>query len=77
VGDHPNFPAGREAALELLGGRCGELEGLREAVEKSGTWDAFRMVDWCEEAAGREGPLSLFLRSLQSREIELLALRGV
>ena len=75
VGEHPNFPEVREAALELLKDRSHTLEKVRKSIEESKAWDAFRMVDWCQEAArpGADGPLVAFLRSLQTREIELLA----
>jgi hypothetical protein len=72
VGEHPHFPGVRLAALELLSGRFSELSDIRAAVENSGSWDAFRMVDWCQEAEGREDLLAHFLRSLQSRELGLL-----
>jgi hypothetical protein len=72
VGDHPLFQAVREAALDLLAGRFAELKEIRAEVEKSGSWDALRMVDWCQEAEGKDDPLARFLRSLQSREIGLL-----
>ena len=72
VGEHPNFPAVRAAALELLSGPFAELNEVRATIEQPGAWDAFRMVDWCEEAAGRDDPLARFLRSFQFREIGLL-----
>jgi hypothetical protein len=78
VGDHPNFPSLRSSALELLAGPFRELAALRKAVDSSKTWDAFRMVDWCEEAERRaaDDPVVRFLRALQAREIELLADSG-
>lgn len=72
VGDHPHFPAVREAALELLSGRFAELREIRAAVEKSLPWDAFRMVDWCQEAEGKDDLLARFLRSVQTFEFGLL-----
>ena len=73
AGDHPHFPALHTIALELLSTRFAELAEIRKAVEKSGGWDPFRMVDWCEAAEGKDDPFALFLRSLQAREIALLA----
>ncbi len=71
VGEHPAFPAVREAALELSSG----LGRVRKELEESPKWDPFRMVDWCEEAAGRDAkdPLVAFLCALQAREIAGLA----
>jgi hypothetical protein len=70
VGEHEAFPAVREAALELSGG-----SPLRKAIEASPAWDPFRMVDWCEEAAGKDPKdlLVAFLRALQARELAQLA----
>ena len=75
VGAHPGFPAVRAAALELLGGPFRSLTEIRKAIEASKDWDAFRMVDWCQAAAGRppEEPQVSFLCALQAREIGLLA----
>ena len=73
VGRHPNFAALRAFALELLSTRFAELAEIREAVGKSGDWDPFRMVDWCESAEGKDDPFALFLRTIQAREIGLLA----
>jgi hypothetical protein len=72
VGDHPNFIALRKSALELLSSRFADLKEIRATIEKSTSWDAFRMVDWCEEAEEKDDPFARFLRSLQSREIALL-----
>jgi hypothetical protein len=73
VGPHPNFPAVREAALDLLSREFPGLTDIRSTIEGSGPWDAFRMVDWCQEAEGKNDDLERFLRALQAREIELLA----
>lgn len=76
VGDHPNFPSVRVAALELLKEQFASLEDVRKAIEKSMTWDAFRMVEWCHEAERRSAgePVVKFLCALQTQEIELLAM---
>jgi hypothetical protein len=75
VGRHPLFPDVRAAALELVSGPFRDLAKIRTAVETSPEWDAFRMVDWCEEAARPDADprFVAFLRTLQAREIELLA----
>ena len=75
VGDHPNFPSVRAAALDLLKEVFSALEDVRNTIEESKTWDAFRMVDWCREAERRDAGESFvkFLRTLQAREVEILA----
>jgi hypothetical protein len=69
VGNHPNFPSVRKAAIELV---PDSLRDRREEMERSPRWDPFRMVDWCEEAEGKTDPVARFLCFLQAREIELL-----
>jgi hypothetical protein len=75
VGEHPNFPAVRATALELLKEKFGSLEDVRDSIETTKKWDAFRMVDWCQQAARRNADEDFvkFLCALQTREIELLA----
>lgn len=76
VGEHPIFPALREAALELLGSESGAAArkaGLH--LESAGQWDPFAFIGWCESAergtetdpAWREA-----LEALQGLEMELL-----
>src|SRR5207247_1975381 len=64
--DHPNFPTVRSTALELLKEKFTSLEDVRKAIEKSQTWDAFRMVDWCQESERRRAdePVVMFLCAL-------------
>jgi hypothetical protein len=69
VGSHPNFPAVRMAALELV---PESLADRRADLERSSAWDPFQMVDWCERAEGRNDAFARFLRSVQAREIEIL-----
>jgi hypothetical protein len=68
VGHHPAMDGLREAALEVMKGAPVLLEALGEKKK----WDAFRMVDWCEEAES-DPKLRELLERLQAREIEALA----
>jgi len=67
VGAHPLFPQLRTAALDLLSETPG-THPYRKALESSPNWDAHRMVDWCESAAG-DREVS-FLRALQAIELQ-------
>lgn len=66
VGEHPLFPQLHAAALDLLSDTSG-LDDYRKAL-KSGKWDPYRMIDWCE-SAGEEREVA-FLRALQAIEIQ-------
>jgi len=67
VGDHPLFPQMQAAAIEILGDSEG-MDSYRKALEKSKTWDPFRMVDWCETAKDERDVA--YLRTLQAIEIQ-------
>ena len=67
VGQPPLYPQLRAAALELLEDSAG-LDSYRKALQAHPSWDAFRMVDWCESA--REERDLFFLRAVQAVEIQ-------
>jgi hypothetical protein len=72
VGEHPAFPELVKRVSELdLGGSRLELAGR---LIKGGRWDAFAMVDACEEVASGpvDKPLSQFLREVQRLETVVL-----
>jgi len=79
VGRHPAFPDVRAAALDLLAGPFQDLKHVRAGVDRQAEWDAFRMVDWCEEAAGKDADPRFvsFLHALQARELEILTKQTV
>ncbi len=67
VHDEPLFPQLLEAAKELA--REGpDLGGLGRELAAMKTWDALRMVDWCEAAGA--GDENRFLRALQALELQ-------
>lgn len=72
VGQHPAF---RELAskVALLPVKAGNQRDLEHLVKGQG-WDAFAMVDACEQAAqlGSTSELSGFLRQVQKVETEVL-----
>ena len=73
VGAHPTFPALRERALGLL--HSDSLADYAGAIEKTEDWDAFRFVDWCQDADGDGSTpetVKAFLQAVQIEEIKLL-----
>jgi hypothetical protein len=66
VGQHPVFPALRDAASEVLDGRDAKFR-LKDK------WDPFAFIDFCEEARRRPGsPEEHVAREIQLAEWQLL-----
>ncbi len=76
VGAHAIFPALRERVLALLEERscqAPELADYTTDVQQKTDWDAFRFVNWCQDAAGAsDDNLESFLKAAQVEEIKLL-----
>ena len=78
VGVHPIFPALRERVLQRLQSDSNESDSIAnyaETIEKTEGWDAFRFVDWCQDADGDKSTpeaVKTFLQTVQIEEIKLL-----
>lgn len=69
VGKHPVFePLWTAAHAEAAATPGPEASGLTSW----GSWDPFRFVDLCQQAAGDKGPFQLLCRVIALREWELL-----
>ena len=75
---HPIFPKLRERVLQLRQSGSNESDSpadYAEAIGETEDWDAFRFVDWCQDAdADGSTPeaVKTFLQTVQVEEIKLL-----
>ena len=76
VGTHPIFPQLREQALAIFKetpNPSGALAHIAQTIEAEVVWDAYRFIDWCQEAENdAAADVTRFLQQVQAEEIRLL-----
>lgn len=70
VGDHPVFPAMRDAAAEIAGAHAARPASAFLTAQTA--WDPYKFIDLCETANKGQGPAEDLCRKIQHREWELL-----
>jgi hypothetical protein len=69
IGQHPVFPAVREAAAALA---AANLDPASHFLAEQGVWDPFGFINLCERCLDSGSPLEALCRQVQQREWEIL-----